>query len=95
MAAPSSDDLVLELSVQPGARRNGWNGRLGNRFKIQLTAPAVDGKANKALIGFLAKHFAVRKSEVILLQGKLTRHKRVRILSPKETPELRAARTRT
>ena len=77
---------MLDLSVQPGARRNGWNGRLGDRFKVQLTAPAIEGKANRALISFLSDHFRVRRNQVQLLRGEHTRHKQVRILSPREGP---------
>jgi len=51
--------LILELHVQPGASRSEFAGRHGERIKVRLAARAVDGKANEALVVFLAEHFEV------------------------------------
>jgi uncharacterized protein (TIGR00251 family) len=53
--------LILELHVQPGAKRSEFAGTHGARIKLRLAAPAVDGKANAALVEFLADYFAVPK----------------------------------
>ena len=50
------DHLILRLHVQPGARKNEVAGSTAAGFlKIRLTAPALEGKANRALIHFLAE----------------------------------------
>ena len=49
--------MVLELHVQPGASRTEFAGRHGERLKVRLAARALDGKANEALVAFLAEHF--------------------------------------
>jgi hypothetical protein len=69
--------VILELHVQPGASRSEFAGRHGERLKIRLAARAVDGKANEALIEFLAAHFKVRKSSVRITAGLRSRQKRV------------------
>ena len=52
----------------------------GGIFKVYLNAPAVDGKANKALIEFLAEHFSVKKSAVEIIKGLKSRHKTINIV---------------
>jgi uncharacterized protein (TIGR00251 family) len=72
--------LILELHVQPGAARSEWAGKHGERLKVRLAARAVDGKANEALIEFLAEHFNVPRRNVRILTGRKSRQKRVIIL---------------
>jgi hypothetical protein len=67
------------LHVQPGASRSEFAGRHGDRVKVRLAAPAVDGRANEALIEFLAAHYGVRKRDVRILSGLKSRQKRVEI----------------
>jgi len=69
--------LTLELHVQPGASRSEFAGRHGERIKVRLAARAVDGKANEALIEFLAAHFKVGKRNVRIVSGLKSRQKRV------------------
>jgi hypothetical protein len=71
--------LILDLHVQPGASRSEFAGRHGERIKVRLAAPAVDGKANDALIEFLAAHYGVAKRDVRILSGLKSRQKRVEI----------------
>ena len=80
------DDLVLSLKVQPKASRDELAEPLGGELKVRITAPPVDGKANKHLIGFLAKLFGVPKSAVILEAGDTGRSKRLRIRKPRRLP---------
>jgi uncharacterized protein (TIGR00251 family) len=70
---------VLELHVQPGARRTEFAGEHGGRMKLRLAARATDGAANAALIEFLAEHFGVPRRNVIIEQGIRSRRKRVSI----------------
>ena len=68
---------MLDLHVQPGARTTGFAGQHGERIKLKLAAPAVDGKANDALIAFLAAHYKVAKRDVRIVAGLRSRRKRV------------------
>jgi uncharacterized protein (TIGR00251 family) len=71
--------LILELHVQPGAKRSEFAGRHGERIKLRLAAPAVEGKANAALIDFLAAYFGVPRRNVRIVSGLKSRSKRVLI----------------
>lgn len=71
--------MILDLHVQPGASRSEFAGRHGERIKVRLAAPAFDGKANDALIEFLAAHYGVAKRDVRILSGLRSRQKRVEI----------------
>ncbi len=73
------DGVVLTLHIQPGAKRTECAGLHGEAMKIRLAAPPVDGKANEALIVFLAKTLGVPKSNVDLISGETSRAKRVRV----------------
>ena len=54
--------FVLSLHVQPGAKRTAVVGLYGEKLKIALAAPPVDGKANQVLVQFLAKSLGIAKS---------------------------------
>ena len=71
--------MILELHVQPGASRSEFAGQHGSRIKVRLAARAIDGKANEALIEFLAEHFRVPKRSVHIESGLKSRQKRVLI----------------
>ncbi len=72
--------LVLSVRVLPGARRSGiegiWN---ETAVKVVLRAPAVEGKANTALIDFLSETCGVRKNMISILSGDKSRCKRVSV----------------
>ena len=80
------NDLVLELWVQPGARSSGFAGRHGDALKLRVAAPPVDGRANRAVLDYLATLFAVPPSRVLLEQGAAGRGKRVRVIAPARRP---------
>lgn len=80
------EDLILECHLQPKASCDEFAGLHGERLKIRLTAPPVDGKANARLLAFLADAFAVSKSQVSLESGQQSRQKRVRIKQPRQLP---------
>ncbi|WP_315808664.1 DUF167 domain-containing protein [Pseudomonas sp. C9-3] len=80
------EDLILDCHLQPKASRDEFAGLHGERLKIRLTAPPVDGKANAHLLAFLGKAFGVPKSTVKLESGELNRQKRVRIPHPTKFP---------
>ncbi|MDR3580311.1 MAG: DUF167 domain-containing protein [Oryzomonas sp.] len=80
--------IILSLHIQPRASKNEVCGILDNALKIRLTSPPVDGAANKRCREFLAELFDVPRSEVKIISGETSRHKRVRI-SGKDPVELR------
>lgn len=80
------DDLILDCHLQPKASKDEFAGQHGERLKIRLTAPPVEGKANAHLLAFLGKAFGVAKSHVTLESGELNRQKRVRIRAPQKMP---------
>lgn len=80
------DAVVLVIHAQPGARESAFAGQHGDALKLRLAAPAQEGKANRELCRFLATAFAVPLASVVLLNGEGSRHKRVRIESPRAWP---------
>jgi len=80
-------DLCLAVHVQPGAARNEVAGRYGDRIKLRLTAAAVAGRANTALIAFMAGEFGVPKMSVNITAGHTSRRKTVIIHEPRQKPE--------
>jgi uncharacterized protein (TIGR00251 family) len=68
----------LNIKVIPNAKQNKLVEEPG-RFKIYLTAPAVEGKANAALIEFLAEHFNTKKNRIAIIRGLTSREKIVQI----------------
>ncbi len=80
------NDLVLELKVQPGAARDGFAGPLGDRQKVQIRAPATDGRANAYLVDWLARQFGVGRRAVTIESGLASRLKRVRVAAPHRLP---------
>lgn len=81
------EDLILACHLQPKASKDEFAGLHGDRLKIRLTAPPVEGKANAHLMAFLARAFGVPRSQVTLESGELNRQKRVRITRPQQLPE--------
>lgn len=84
------DAVILSLRIQPKASRDQIAGIQGDRLKIRITAPPVDGKANEHLQAFLAKTFRVSKSQVELLSGETGRDKRIRIVGSRLWPQFLA-----
>ncbi|WP_269533094.1 DUF167 family protein [Chitinimonas sp. BJYL2] len=78
---------VLSLYLQPGAKKTEVAGLHDGALKLRLAAPPVEGRANKALIAWLADWFDVPRNAVVLENGELSRHKRVRINGSARHPD--------
>jgi len=78
------DNLLLELYIQPKASKDAIIGEYGERLKVAITQAPQDGKANKHLIKFLAKHFGVPQNHIELLKGDSSKYKSVLIYSPRQ-----------
>jgi uncharacterized protein (TIGR00251 family) len=71
--------LTLTLHIQPGAKKTEVAGEHGDALKIRLAAPPVDGKANAALLAFIAERLGVSRSAVTLKSGQTSRRKVVEV----------------
>ena len=70
---------TLRLRVVPNAKRSEVIGVHGDAIKVKVQAPAMDGKANEALLGFLAEKMGVARRSVQLLAGEKSRDKTIGI----------------
>ena len=70
---------TLRLRVVPNAKRSEVVGAHGEAIKVKVQAPAMDGKANDALLAFLAEKLGVSRRAVVLLSGEKSRDKTVAI----------------
>ncbi len=80
---------MLQVHVQPNAKRNEIAGLHGAELKVRLHAPPVDGKANAELIEFLSERLGVPRSAVEILRGESGRSKQV-LVRGKSLAELAA-----
>jgi uncharacterized protein len=71
--------VSFAVRVQPRASKDEVAGVLGGALKIRLQAPAVEGRANEALVEFLAQLLKTPKSAVRILAGEHSRTKRIEI----------------
>jgi hypothetical protein len=85
-----ADGCRLAVRVHPGARKNGVTGIHADTVKIALTSPPVDGKANEALIAFLAEALRLPRARVAIVAGLNSRAKTLRITG-KSAAEVAAA----
>jgi uncharacterized protein (TIGR00251 family) len=81
------EGLIFKIAVQPRASRNQVVGLKGDALKIKLTAPPVDGAANKTCLQFLAKSLGMPKSSLAIHSGASSRTKLIRVhLDPNKPP---------
>ncbi len=78
--------LLLHCHIKAGAKSEEIQNVPGGRLKIRLRAPAIEGRANKALVDFLARQFAVSKRDIQLVRGESSRYKSLAINKPGRLP---------
>jgi uncharacterized protein len=71
--------VTFAVKIHPRAKNNAITGELGGTLKVSLTAPPVDGKANRACIEFFAKLLKVPRSSVTIASGQTSRNKIIQI----------------
>ena len=76
------EGLVLKIFVLPRSSKNMLAGRHGGALKLKLTAPPVEGAANKMCITFLARHLGLPKSSLEIVSGHTGRTKLI-LVRPK------------
>lgn len=77
LAEHANGSVSISFYVQPKASRNQIAGLHGDAIKLRITAPPVDGKANEAVIRFVAELFGIPKSAVSIESGESSRSKRL------------------
>ena len=65
----------LKIRVIPNAKKDEFAGYREGELVLRLNAPAIEGKANKAAVAFVARFLGVSRSVVHLVQGESSRHK--------------------
>jgi uncharacterized protein (TIGR00251 family) len=75
----SDGGVSFAVKLHPRARKNAITGEFGDTFKLSLTSPPVDGRANQACIEFLAKLLMVPRSSVTIASGQTSRQKVIRV----------------
>ena len=71
--------LTIDILVVPRASRTTVGPMVGDRLRVAVTAPPVDGEANAAVIDALAEAFVVRRAAVTIVRGERGRRKTMRI----------------
>lgn len=75
----TGNDIIIKVKIVPGSSKNKIVGVYNDALKITITAPPVEGKANKKCISYLSKHFDIAKSKIEILSGKNSRNKLIKI----------------
>ncbi|MBF0120489.1 MAG: YggU family protein [Desulfobacterales bacterium] len=71
----NSEGITFKVFVQPKASKNEIVGIHGDALKIKITAPPVDGSANKMCIEYLSKYLGTKKSSLKIVSGETSRTK--------------------
>ncbi len=74
MIKETKDGIEFQLRISPNASKNEVI-KTSESVKIKITAPPVDGKANKCLIEYLSKLFRVPKTSIVILRGETSKDK--------------------
>ncbi len=89
------DGVRLTIQVVPNARKTEIVGVVDDALKIRLQAQPIEGRANEALVRFLAAMLQIPKSTVVVLQGAGSRRKMVAVAMPSIDPDLIRSRLAT
>jgi uncharacterized protein (TIGR00251 family) len=87
---PTPEGVILQVHAQPGARKNAVTGVHAGRLKVAVTQAPEKGKANQALVKLLAELLDLKRSQVSLLAGETSQHKKFLIADV----DLKTLRTR-
>lgn len=88
LSVKDTDSVLVSVHVQPRASRNAICGLHDGTLKVAITTPPVDGKANQAVVKFLAKALNIPKRDVIIHSGKTSRRK-VLLITGKSIEDIR------
>ena len=77
----TKNEIILDIYLQPNAKKSALSGEHGGLIKIKVNSPPVDGKANEELILFLSKFLKIPKSFIKIISGETSRIKKISIVS--------------
>lgn len=83
MIKETDNGIILGFKISPNSSKNEFI-KNGDEIKIKITAPPVDGKANKFLTEFLSKTFKVPKTSIKIIKGETSKEKTI-LISPIST----------
>ena len=69
----------IKLKLIPRSSRNEILGKKGDFFRVKVTSPPIEGRANQALIELLSKSFNVPKRDIDIISGERSRIKQIRV----------------
>lgn len=72
----------IAVHVQPGAKRSSVAGLHGERLKLRIAAPPVEGRANAAVVEFISEQLRVPRALVTIARGERSRDKVVEVAAP-------------
>jgi len=75
----AGNDIIIKAKIVPGSPKNKIIGAYNDALKIAITAPPVEGKANKKCIAYLAKYFDIAKSKIEIISGQTSKNKLIKI----------------
>ena len=75
----TGNDIIIKVKIVPGSSNNKIIGKYNDALKISITAPPVEGEANKKCISYLAKCFDVAKSKIEIISGQASKNKLIKI----------------
>src|SRR5690348_2423084 len=73
---PTAGGVIIPVHAQPGARKNGITGIHAGRLKVAVTQAPEKGRANQALIKLLAELLDLKRSQISLVAGATSNHKK-------------------
>ncbi len=76
MLKQTENGVIINIKISPNSSKNEII-KDGEIFKIKITSPPVDGKANKSLIEFLSKTFKIPKTSIKILKGETSKEKTI------------------
>ena len=82
-----ADDMTMKIYVQPGAKHNEIVGLYNDALKIRVITPAIDGRANVALLKYIAELFDVPRKNITLKRGDTSRYKNIEIRHSRVNPD--------
>lgn len=77
--SPRPSGALLRVRVVPRGGRDAVIGWEGDSLRVRVSAPPAEGRANAAVVGLLARHFDVPRSEIEIVRGATSREKWVRV----------------
>lgn len=73
------EHIIIQVRIKANSSRSAFNVIENERLKINIKAPAIEGKANRALIAFLAKAFKIPQQRIEIIQGQTSKFKTLKL----------------